>query len=602
MFASGNSGVELEAGDDLSTLPEVIQVGATGQSDVIASYSNYGVTQDIMGPTLGDDGVGLATTDIMGSFGYNDGNSLFDIQGAPNYTQNFGGTSGASPVVTGVAALVVGTNPNLNRVQVRSLLIHTAERVAPIDADYGQTTRFSLRYGFGRVDAAAAVEAASASISDNATWPGRVQDVNVQVFEGEDDLESNLSWLPSGMILGGEGDEIATDEEEVVIFYRVPAQEGPDGIQFTPQDGVRYVPCNPNEFDTCILPAPFASPNLAVIYSGPPTSQDGQRRLIENLPLAGNDPEDAQLFAMYALSSNGLYSFARVFDENGDDVDEGGDDGGGGIIVPPPDQGRPIDPELVPDEPGLNDPPSVTATADRTVCDVPCSVDFHGGVFTANDIVDRGWSFGDGVNSSEDSVTHTYDLPGTYNAVFFAMDDDEPNGRISTKLIQISAGLNGDGAAQPGFQTAEIQVLTAAPITAPNAQVRLSVQTTGIGESSNSVSVSYDWDFGDGNMGGGQTSENIYANPGFYSVVVLVTEELSNGQRVQVSASTIVEIEGLSVPVTQSIPLDQTQGTVEDNSGATGADACGLMGVASLTLTLLGLCGIRFRRKRDSVS
>jgi PKD repeat protein len=241
----------------------------------------------------------------------------------------------------------------------------------------------------------------------------------------------------------------------------------------------------------------------------------------------------------------------------------------------------------------------VTATADRTICGAPCTVEFHGGVFTSNEIVDRGWSFGDGATSPEDSIMHTYDLPGTYNAVFFAMDDDEPNGRISTKLIQIDVGSDANGGVpQPGFQTADIQVLTASPILAPNAQVRLTVQTTGVGESQNSVRVTYDWDFGDGNMGSGQTAENIYANPGFYSVIVLVTEELANGQRLQLTASTIVEIEGVPLSSPSSIPLGQTQGTVDDSSGATGADACGLMGAASLTLTLLGLCGIRFRRRR----
>ncbi len=595
VFAAGNAFREVEPGDGYSTLGEVLQIGATGQHDTIANYSNYGITQDLMGPTMGSDNVGLVTTDITGSDGFNDGNSPFDLQGFPNYTRTMSGTSGASPVVAGVAALVLSENPNLNRAQVRSLLIHTTDRVSPLDADYGETTRFSLRYGFGRVNAGKAVEAATASLGDNATWPGRVQDINIFIFEGEDDLESNLSWLPSGMVLGGEGDEIATDEEDVVIFYRVPGQEGPDGIEFRPVDGVRYVPCDPNDFETCDLPAPFASPNLVVIYSGPPTGGTGQRRAIENLVLAGNDPDDEQLFAMYALSSNGLYSFARVFDEEGDDVDEGGDDGGN-IIVPPPDQGRPIDPDITPDQPGLNDPPSVTATADRTICGAPCAVEFHGGVSTSNEVVDRGWSFGDGASSSADSITHTYELPGTYNAVFFAMDDDEPNGRISTKLIQINVGSDaGGGVPQPGFQTAEIQVLTLSPIIAPNAQVRLSVQTTGVGESQNSVRVTYDWDFGDGNMGSGQTAENIYANPGFYSVVVLVTEELANGQRIQLSASIIVEIEGVPIASGQSIPLDQNEGAVDDSSGA---GACGLMGAASLTLTLLGLCGMRFRRRR----
>ncbi len=607
LFAAGNDAREVEPGDGYSTFGEVLQIGATGQHDTIANYSNYGVTQDLMGPTMGSDGVGLVTTDITGSGGFNDGNTPFDLEGSPNYTRVMSGTSGASPVVAGVAALVLSENPNLNRVQVRNLLIHTTDQVSELDADYGATTKFSLRYGFGRVNAGKAVEAASASLGDNATWPGRVQrakdpndeDIDlIRISEGEDNLEGRITWKPSGMILGGAGDEITTDEEEVVIFYRVAIQEGPDGIEFTPQDGVRYEPCDPNDFETCILPAPFSSPNLVVIYSGPPTGINGQRRTIENVPLAGNDPDDAQLFAMYALSSNGLYSFGRVFNEESEDVAEGGDDDGG-IIVPPPDQGRPIDPDKPDVLPGLNDPPSVTATADRTICGAPCAVEFHGGVMTSSEIVDRGWSFGDGASSPEDSATHTYELPGRYNAVYFAMDDYETNGRISTKLIQIDVGSDADGGAtQPGFQTAEIRVLTTGPIIAPNAQVRLSVQTTGVGESQNSVRITYDWDFGDGNMGGGQTAENIYANPGFYSVVVLVTEELANGQRIQLSASTIVEIGGLPFTSGQSIPLGQSQGTVDDSGGATGADACGLMGAASLTLAFLGLCGMRFRRRR----
>jgi subtilisin-like proprotein convertase family protein/subtilisin family serine protease len=44
------------------------------------------------------------------------------------YTRNFGGTSGAAPVVTGVAALMISANPELSAQEVRQILMSTADR------------------------------------------------------------------------------------------------------------------------------------------------------------------------------------------------------------------------------------------------------------------------------------------------------------------------------------------------------------------------------------------------------------------------------------------------------------------------------------------
>lgn len=598
MFAAGNSARQLEPGEGLTTLREVMQIGASGQQDIIASYSNFGVTQDIMGPTLGNDGVGLATTDIMGSLGFNDGNRLSDILGAPNYTRRMSGTSGASPVVSGVAALVLDTNPNLNRAQVRQLLIHSADRnIAVGDADFGVVTRFSPRYGYGRVNAGQAVQAALDSRTGNTTWPGTPQDISIRIDEGEDNLIATISWLPSGMPAGNDGSQINTEEEDIVLFYRIPGRMGPVNIEIIPDDGETFTACDPNTVADCVFPEPLRAPNVVAIFSGPPEDDtpggDDRRRAIVNLPIAGNDIADAQQFAIYAVNSEGRYSFGRVFDEDGENVGIGGDDDGG-VRIPPPDQGRPIDPELNPEEPGKNDPPAITATADRTVCAAPCTIEFHGQAITPNQIVDRGWSFGDGGTSVDESVIHTYQLPGTYNAVFFVMDDAEPTGRISTKLLQVDVGTaGGESFILPGTATASIRLLTFTPVFAPNAQVRLVVDTTGIGNSTRSVNVSYLWDFGDGNMGSGQTAENIYANPGSYSVLVIVTETLSTGQTVQVSAETIVRVDGFSSNSGQSQPSSQSIDT-----SASSAGTCGVVGSASLALTCLSLLGLGWRRRR----
>ena len=219
---------------------------------------------------------------------------------------------------------------------------------------------------------------------------------------------------------------------------------------------------------------------------------------------------------------------------------------------------------------------------------------------TPNQIMDRGWSFGDGNTSVDDSTMHTYQLSGKYNAVYFAVDDAEPTGRISTKLIQIDVEAD-DGAIGPGqpiFATAEIVVQTPSPAFAPNAQVRLSVQTTGVGESPNSVRVTYQWDFGDGNLGSGQTVENIYANPGFYSIVVIVTEELSTGQKIEVSGSTILEVSGISTSSNQSPSSISGSDQTGDGGAGSPAGTCGMMGLVSLALTFAGLEGMRRRRRR----
>jgi len=63
------------------------------------------------------------------------------------------GTSGASPLVAGVAALVRAVNPSLSYVDVRLAIRNSALRL-------GGTTGRNADYGYGLVDALAAVKAA----------------------------------------------------------------------------------------------------------------------------------------------------------------------------------------------------------------------------------------------------------------------------------------------------------------------------------------------------------------------------------------------------------------------------------------------------------
>ncbi len=78
------------------------------------------------------------------------------------YVSDFTGTSASSPMVSGTVALMLQVNPNLTWRDVPRILASTARRNSPADA--GWTENFGLwhhpDFGFGTVDAAAAVAAA----------------------------------------------------------------------------------------------------------------------------------------------------------------------------------------------------------------------------------------------------------------------------------------------------------------------------------------------------------------------------------------------------------------------------------------------------------
>lgn len=104
---------------------------------------------------------------------YANGNVV--LTGPANHNNNFGGTSSATPLCAGVAALVLSANPALTYIEARQILRDTAVKfdlanTDPVgrwlDANGNPSTTSGLPpvksgwYGYGRVDAAAAVQTA----------------------------------------------------------------------------------------------------------------------------------------------------------------------------------------------------------------------------------------------------------------------------------------------------------------------------------------------------------------------------------------------------------------------------------------------------------
>ena len=125
--AAGNDNLEAN-GDGVNTSRYTITVGAIHNDGFTSSYSNFGANLLISAPA-GDysnyrSGLGIVTTDRVGS----DGNNLrSDPTGAFDYTDNFGGTSAATPIVTGVVSLMLDANANMGWRDVQNILALSAD-------------------------------------------------------------------------------------------------------------------------------------------------------------------------------------------------------------------------------------------------------------------------------------------------------------------------------------------------------------------------------------------------------------------------------------------------------------------------------------------
>jgi hypothetical protein len=135
-----------------------IAVGASTDQGKRASYSNIGPRIAFVAPSSG--GIrGIFTTDVsLENRGFNVGR---EEQGGEDglHTNSFGGTSAATALAAGVAALVLSVNPDLSRSDLRDPLARTADKIGPDHDSQGHSNQL----GFGRINAGKAVAEARRS-------------------------------------------------------------------------------------------------------------------------------------------------------------------------------------------------------------------------------------------------------------------------------------------------------------------------------------------------------------------------------------------------------------------------------------------------------
>lgn len=186
LFAMNNINLDdcIGTTPDISSIPNVIAVSASSNQERKVTESAFGNCMDVIAPTHRGYGNGtafsgtlnIATTDRSGTNGYNNFDpfttcpSTEPAPGAGNardYTLCFGGTSSATPVVAGVAGLILSVNNTLNRAQVQQLIQDTTDKIQDSTGSYATANGFSnpaggvASHGWGRINAYEAVRVAA---------------------------------------------------------------------------------------------------------------------------------------------------------------------------------------------------------------------------------------------------------------------------------------------------------------------------------------------------------------------------------------------------------------------------------------------------------
>jgi subtilisin family serine protease len=215
--AAGNDGPSNDGLSGMGSSSLSITVGATDDQntitradDTIASYSSRGERRDNgdgnpvneLKPEISAPGTNIIQAEGCVTSGSCNNNVPGQDASDNTYTGRGSGTSYATPSVTGVIALVIEANPDLNPMQIKEVLKQTAERRGPAsnpDVD----PYWNRDFGYGMVDARAAVELAlylgQTNQSTSIDWTIQNHLLNVSNV-GKTVVISGHAWTQSDVI------------------------------------------------------------------------------------------------------------------------------------------------------------------------------------------------------------------------------------------------------------------------------------------------------------------------------------------------------------------------------------------------------------------
>lgn len=192
-FSIGNSGPGASTTGSPGNVPSAYGVGATNLNDVIASFSSRGPVTWNYPPYVGTwikPDISAPGVDIFSS-----------VPGGSWEYSGWSGTSMAAPHLSGTVALMLQANPSLTVDMAKQILAETA-------IDLG-TAGMDNDYGWGRVNAFAAVSAALAGVGTlNGTVyssvGGTLEGVQVRVVDTGQKVKTNASGAYTMKVVAGD--------------------------------------------------------------------------------------------------------------------------------------------------------------------------------------------------------------------------------------------------------------------------------------------------------------------------------------------------------------------------------------------------------------
>ena len=167
---------------------------------------------------------GITTADIRGSGGYT----------STDINNNFGGTSSATPLVSGVIALMLEANPSLTYRDVQHVLVHSARTNDASDNDWvtnGGGHDVNHKYGHGAIDAGLAVHIARnwTNVNPEYNWSSGEIDISQSVPDNTANGLSDSVTVDAGLLV--ESVEVRFDADHTYRGDLEITLTSPDGTE-----------------------------------------------------------------------------------------------------------------------------------------------------------------------------------------------------------------------------------------------------------------------------------------------------------------------------------------------------------------------------------
>jgi PKD repeat protein len=157
----------------------------------------------------------------------------------------------------------------------------------------------------------------------------------------------------------------------------------------------------------------------------------------------------------------------------------------------------------------VDNPPPTAAFSWKARANAPLTVDFDASTSTDDEsIAGYAWEFGDGGTGSGVTTSHPFQAAGTYSVELTVTDNE---GATDSETLAVSVGGN-----EPPTASFTWTALEDDPFT---------IEFDGSGSTDDKGIEGYEWDFGDGQSGTGETPPaHTYENTGKYTVTLTVTD------------------------------------------------------------------------------